>query len=1055
MPEGTATRFAVTALLVVQHGRDRWLSTTFSQLIAQTRRPDRLVIIDATEQRLMHGYLDEHDDIRAHFPHVSVVTVPAGSPFADLVDIAVEALPGPGEDVVVPRRTRERAHKRPVRQRDRYEWLWLLHEDSAPDREALARLVTVVEPSSRIGIAGCKVVSFADPKRLLNVGLELTRTGRHVGARTAGERDQGQYDQRTDVLAVSSAGMLIRRDVYAVLGGFDPAFDGDGDGVDICWRAHLTGHQVVVVPGARVRQDLADPADPAARDADLPRPRSARTLRRHRQVALARSSLLGMPFMAAWIFVCGIASGLLLLLAKRPRRAGAEFAQAFAPFDLGRIAGARFRFVGRATARRRHLGAVFVPWEGAVRSAYDAIHDAVTPDRDGDDPAGEDVEPGPVSEEVEELRPPRRAGLITNPGLWAVLALVVAAGWRWRDLLGGGAVQGRAQGLGGGELRPFATTAQAMYHSWRDTWSGPGLGGLGRPAESLIALMPFAWLIEQIPGLRADTSGATAVAWLLVLAMPLSGWTAYRAGRIATAARWPRAVAALAWASLPTLTTGIAQGRLGPVIAHILLPLVVAGGFGIASRRATASVTFGTTLAAGLLGAFAPAMLLLALVPALLVLGAGPGWARLRALILLVVPWLLLGVSTLWLTDDWHRIFSGPGVLTAGSGAPVAPWQLALLHPGGPGSYLVLVSAPVLLVAVLGLLRGGTPRAHLGLIVFGLISLAAALLAPRVTVVPGRTVWTGLPLDGWALALLGCALLGLRGVRVRTGWQRTVVPVVVSLAGLAAVTGAVFAAGSSLSPLHAAPATMPAVAAEQARTPGAVRALILRAGSDGAITYRLQGRETGLPGTDIGEPLSAVHPALTSLVSTILSGQGTTGAPARLHALAVGYVVLEGPPSATAPLRRTLDATAGLVPTSGTTGLWRVSPLASPDGRTSVASSRLTISVGGVPTREVPSSVQHARTRTQLPAGAPGRRLVVSEGAGWAGANQVRYAGRTLTAVPGQPFPTYLLGAGPGTLEITPQAAHPRVRWAQGIALALVVFFAIPLGNRRSRRSQW
>ena len=180
------------------------------------------------------------------------------------------------------------------------------------------------------------------------------------------------------MLAVSSSGLMIRRDVYSSLGGFDPGFDGDGDGLDLCWRAHLTGHQVVVVPRAIVHQDLS--ADDGHRhgDPDLPAPRSPRTLRRRRQVALSRSSLVGWPLISLWVFVSSIALGLLMLVVKRPRRALAEFAQSLAPLGVLRILGARGRFFGRATARRRHLAPLFVGAGAAWISARESVLTALT-----------------------------------------------------------------------------------------------------------------------------------------------------------------------------------------------------------------------------------------------------------------------------------------------------------------------------------------------------------------------------------------------------------------------------------------------------------------------------------------------------------------------------------------------------------------------------------------------------------------------------------------------------------------------------------------------------
>lgn len=52
--------------------------------------------------------------------------------------------------------------------------------------------------------------------------MAITADGRRVTGLERWEHDQGQHDGTRDVLAVSSAGMLIRRDIWDGLGGFDP-----------------------------------------------------------------------------------------------------------------------------------------------------------------------------------------------------------------------------------------------------------------------------------------------------------------------------------------------------------------------------------------------------------------------------------------------------------------------------------------------------------------------------------------------------------------------------------------------------------------------------------------------------------------------------------------------------------------------------------------------------------------------------------------------------------------------------------------------------------------
>ena len=52
------------------------------------------------------------------------------------------------------------------------------------------------------------------------------------------------------MLAVGSAGMLVRRDVWERLGGFDPALRLFRDDVDFCWRVQAAGLRVQVVTDA-------------------------------------------------------------------------------------------------------------------------------------------------------------------------------------------------------------------------------------------------------------------------------------------------------------------------------------------------------------------------------------------------------------------------------------------------------------------------------------------------------------------------------------------------------------------------------------------------------------------------------------------------------------------------------------------------------------------------------------------------------------------------------------------------------------------------------------
>ena len=72
-------------------------------------------------------------------------------------------------------------------------------------------------------VLGPKLREWPSLRRLLELGVTISGTGRRETGLERGEYDQGQHDEVREVLAVNTAGMLVRRTVLEELGGFDPA----------------------------------------------------------------------------------------------------------------------------------------------------------------------------------------------------------------------------------------------------------------------------------------------------------------------------------------------------------------------------------------------------------------------------------------------------------------------------------------------------------------------------------------------------------------------------------------------------------------------------------------------------------------------------------------------------------------------------------------------------------------------------------------------------------------------------------------------------------------
>ena len=132
------------------------------------------------------------------------------------------------------------------------EWVWVLHDDASPHPEALLALLAGAADDPDADVLGPMLREWPSLKRLLELGVTISGTGRRETGLERGEYDQGQYSEPRHVLAVNTAGMLVRRRVLDELGGLDDELPIFGNDLDFGWRAAAAGHKTVAVPQAVV-----------------------------------------------------------------------------------------------------------------------------------------------------------------------------------------------------------------------------------------------------------------------------------------------------------------------------------------------------------------------------------------------------------------------------------------------------------------------------------------------------------------------------------------------------------------------------------------------------------------------------------------------------------------------------------------------------------------------------------------------------------------------------------------------------------------------------------
>ncbi len=915
---------------------------------------------------------------------------------------------------------------------------WLLPVGTTPEPGTLVALVDTWRRSPSAGVVGPKHLDATDPHLLRALAIRTTRGGRLLSRPRPGEPDQGQYDRSTDALGVPFAGSLVERDLLGTLRGWESSFGDVGADLDLGWRAHNAGRRVVVVPTARMH---TEPGVAPAGASTAARRRSGR------RVALARSPWWASPFLAAWIAVTSVVAALGLLLLKRPRAAGAELSS-LASLDPFRGTAARWRTRHRREVSRRDLRALFEPRRAVLTGWGDAVHDALVSPRP------------PIGDEANELNPRSwMLAVLRHPGVLATAGALVVSAVAGRSL-GFGVVTGAGSGLAGGELMGNRADATVLWHAWTDGWTGPGLGGPDPAGPWAPLLAVPTWLVDHVPLLPAPGSAAgLVVAILVIVGMPLAAVSAYLALRPVVATRWVRGLASFGWATTGVAATSVAQGRLGAIVALVLLPPIACGLWLLAVRRSTATSAFATALAALVLGAFAPVLLALVTVLAL-VLAMVRSRVRRHALVVAVVPAAVLAPWFLGQTEaSWPVLVAGVGLAQWGGPTP-EPWQLALLNPGGAGAPLVWTAAPLVAVAVLALLRGrGWGSATTMLALLAPVLLALALVAPgiRLGTVPAGVAGAGEPITLWSgTLLLPLALVvvlalarGLDGVRLRRPASHPRLPAlarrtgaVVGAAAVAVSAGGVAWAtlGTELAPWQD---PRPAVSVDQAEGAFATRALFVVPGTRGA-GYRFVGREA----SDVSRPLPSVDRADGSLADRVSAalGDASTG-PSLFADTATDLLAVRA--GLVPEVARRLDATDGLQPIAPRAGwdMWRVSPTGT--GVDLVAPPRLRL-VTPDGTRLVSTTGQSAATRTTVEV-PPDSRLVVAEPLGWAQHAVVSVDGVTVQPVPGAPTPTYLLPVGTGRLTV--DVTDPS-RWGhvgQVLAVLALAFLAVPFGRRESR----
>ncbi len=547
-----SARQRVTAILVTHNGA-RWLPEVVAALSSQERPPDFLVAVDT-------GSTDGSRELLAN-SRIEALQAPHDSGFGQAVARAVAELP-PLHEV---------ADQSEFESERESEWLWLLHDDCAPAPDALAQLLAAVAERPNVGVAGPKILGWHDRNHLLEIGVTLAHNGARWTGLERNERDQGQHDGdgTIPVLAVSTAGALIRRDLFEEIGGFDQNLPLFRDDVDFGMRARMAGYAVICVTHAKLFHAEAAATERRTIDvADGAFHRPHLLDRRHAAfVLLANLPLWTLPWITLRIFASSVMRAFGYLLAKLPGYALDELAAVALLFTrLDRLRTARRNRRKNRLLPARVIRPFLAPWSEQIKLGVMRVRDLLLRriERLPDPVVGNvslTYSSASTDTDEGELLAPVASGFwrqtfsrpLVLPTLGLILISLIASRSRFGPLTGGA-------------LAIVGESSTALLRSYGESWHALGVGS-PRPAHPFSALLAiFAFSTGGNPTLF--------VSILFILAPVFAMLAMYFLLRKSGFGQLIAIASALLYGTSAILLTSITVGYLSTALLMVITPFV-------------------------------------------------------------------------------------------------------------------------------------------------------------------------------------------------------------------------------------------------------------------------------------------------------------------------------------------------------------------------------------------------------------------------------------------------------------------------------------------------
>ncbi len=208
-------------IIIVNWNGKHFLHDCLTSVLQQSYKDFKIIFVD-------NGSQDKSIEfVRNNFPDVEIIALSENYGFARANNIAI---------------------KKSIN--ESVEYIALLNNDTKVEKGWLSELVKMIESNPKIGICASKMLKM-DNHKILDAAGHVFKWGTLID-RGVGEIDNGQYDNKLDVIGACGGACLYKVTMLNEIGIFDESYDSYTEDAELSWRAFKNGWKAKFVPASIV-----------------------------------------------------------------------------------------------------------------------------------------------------------------------------------------------------------------------------------------------------------------------------------------------------------------------------------------------------------------------------------------------------------------------------------------------------------------------------------------------------------------------------------------------------------------------------------------------------------------------------------------------------------------------------------------------------------------------------------------------------------------------------------------------------------------------------------